>query len=136
MFGFNYTDGGPWSDDGVKAMSKFVKRFVNTFEKAINVKEYTDIVEKPEKDLLYTLNYTIKYNTMNLQDFQFNTAVSRIMVLTDALGNYLQTGRNSVIIKEVVSSLVKLMAPAAPHLTEELWSMLGNTCLLYTSRCV
>ncbi len=133
MFGFNYTDGGPWSDDGVKAMSKFFKKFVNTFEKAINVKEYTDLMDAPEKELLYTLNHTIKFNTMNLQNFQFNTAVSRLMVLTDALNNYLQTGRNSSIIKEVTSSLVQLFAPAAPHLAEELWSMLGNTDSIFRS---
>lgn len=133
MFGFNYTDGGPWSDDGVKAMSKFFKKFVNTFEKAINVKEYTDLMDTPEKELLYTLNHTIKFNTMNLQSFQFNTAVSRLMVLTDALGTYLQTGRNSSILKEVVPSFVKLIAPAAPHLAEELWSMLGNTDSIFRS---
>ena len=133
MFGFNYTDGGPWSDDGVKAMSKFFKKFVNTFEKAINVKEYTDLMDTPEKELLYTLNHTIKFNTMNLQNFQFNTAVSRLMVLTDALGTYLQTGRNSNILKEVVPSFVKLIAPAAPHLAEELWSMLGNTDSIFRS---
>ncbi len=133
MFGFNYIDGGPWSDEGIKAMSKFINKFINTFEQSTSITKYNDIYEEPEKELLYILNYTIKFVTEGFERFQFNTPISKIMVLNDAILKYLKTGRNSTILKDCIKTFVQLMAPAAPHITDELWSRLGNNESIFRS---
>lgn len=133
MFGFNYIDGGPWSDDGIKSMHKFLNSFVKTIDAASDIEEYSNLNEQPEKDLEYTIHFTIKFVTENFEKFQFNTSISKIMVLTNELKSYLNTSRNANIMKDCVDTLVKLMAPVAPHICEELWNSLGHTESIFKS---
>ncbi|MDD2208178.1 MAG: leucine--tRNA ligase [Bacilli bacterium] len=110
MFGFNYIDGGPWTDDGIIAINKFY----NKIERL--VKSYQDeIKEIPE--LEKSLHYTIKNVTEDTTNFQFNTAIARIMEYTNILVKYESKG----IPKYYIEQLLLILAPFAPHITEELW---------------
>ncbi len=112
MFGFNYIDGGPWTDDGITSINRFYKRVERLIDKHSQDKE----IEKLEK----VLHKTIKSVLEDLEEFQFNTSIARIMEYTNALSKYEE------IPKYYLEQLLLLLAPFAPHITEELWSRLGN----------
>ncbi len=129
MFGFSYTEGGPWNDDGIKAITKFLDRIERM---ALKIKDlpngkYSEI-GKDEKELLYATNYAIKSVDRDMENFSFNTAVARLMELINALSKYdaLNKDKNLTLFKDCYKKLVLLLAPCAPHFSEEIWHMLGN----------
>ena len=61
MFGFSYTEGGPWNDDGIKAITKFLDRIERLAGKVSALpNNKSNNVGKSEKDLLYAVNYAVK----------------------------------------------------------------------------
>ena len=137
MFGFSYTEGGPWNDDGIKAITKFLDRIERLAEKVKvlpNSKKPQEIT-KAEKDLLYTANYTIKMVDRDMESFSFNTAVARLMELLNALTKYdgIEV-KNSSVYKNCFKTLMLLLAPCAPHFSEEIWSILGNKTSIFTAK--
>ncbi len=80
---------------------------------------------KPEKDLRRMIHTAIQEVSEDLsEDYQFNTAVSELMKLSNALHDCKEKG--SAPYQEGVETLVKLLAPFAPHLADELWTGLGH----------
>lgn len=125
-FGFAYTEGGPWSDEGVKAIAKFISRVEKL--KLGTEASYQFLPE--EKELQYVRHYTIKAVTNDAEKFQFNTSVARLMELLNAINKYSSqiSGKREphAIYNETITDLILLMAPFAPHFAEEMWSRLGN----------
>ena len=74
------------------------------------------------------MNYAIKKVSDDIGErFNFNTAISAIMELVNAIyGIKDASAVNGALMKEVVGVLLRLLAPFAPHMTEELWSQLGE----------
>lgn len=130
MFGFAYSDGGPWNDDGLKAISKFLGRIERA---ALNIKDVKatntkTTIDAAEKELNFVLHTAIKGVTEDAGKFQFNTSVARLMELVNALNKYDALPElNGAFYENVVVTLLKLIAPFAPHFTEEMWEELGNT---------
>jgi leucyl-tRNA synthetase len=82
-------------------------------------------LSKAEKDLRRAIHIAIKETTEDLSDdYQFNTAISELMKLSNALSDYKQ--KDSVVYAEGINTLLLLLAPFAPHIAEELWHGLGN----------
>lgn len=80
---------------------------------------------KPEKDLRRAIHTAIKEMTEDLEgEYQFNTAVSELMKLSNALNE--ATCQASPVYTEGIKTLVLLLAPFAPHIGEELWHQLGH----------
>lgn len=127
MFGFNYFDGGPWSDKGIVAIKKYYDRVDICFEKYFAIKDFTDTFGAEEKRLEVMLNNTIEKVSYGLDNFQFNISVARMMGLFNAIKTYLDTGRNSNILKSVMEKTVKLIAPEAPHISEYYWKRIGGS---------
>ncbi|MDD2533318.1 MAG: leucine--tRNA ligase [Eubacteriales bacterium] len=127
-FGFAYTDGGPWNDDGVKAIAKFVGRIDHLVEEAQTwPQNVPDTLDKEGKDLQYVRHYTIRAVTHDAERFQFNTSIARMMELLNAINKY-QTSAvhiDNALLRQVTEDLLRLMAPFAPHFCEEAWSQLG-----------
>lgn len=128
-FGFSYIDGGPWSDDGIKAISRFasrIERLVETYNelKSGNAKKDFGV---DEKELNYVRHFAIKGVSADAEKFQFNTSISRLMELVNALYKYDNdvAVKNLTLLKEVLVDLLKLVAPFAPHFAEEMWEQLG-----------
>ena len=139
MFGFAYTEGGAWSDEGIKSVSKFVDRIERLLEasrEVINSKENTKTtIDAAEKELNFWKHTAIKGVTEDTDKMQFNTAIARLMELTNALSKYLQeTIKNPEFLKETITDFIKLLAPFAPHFAEEEWSLLGNTSTVFNER--
>ncbi len=136
MFGFSYTEGGPWNDDGIKAITKFLDRIERL---SVKIKELPSVknaeIGKNEKDLLYATNYAIKNVDRDMEAFSFNTTVARLMELLNALSKYdtLEV-KNPKIFSECYKTLILLLAPCAPHFAEEIWEYLGNKNSIFYSK--
>ena len=136
MFGFAYTEGGAWSDDGIKSVNRFVERIeriIDTAREAISKGENNKTtMDKAEKDLNYWRHNTIKSVTDDTDKLQFNTAIARMMEFINALSKYTQEKEmNLDFLKDVVSDYLRLLAPFAPHFSEEQWSLLGNSYSIF-----
>ncbi|PSB03484.1 leucine--tRNA ligase [Merismopedia glauca] len=81
---------------------------------------------KEDKELRRAIHTAIAEISHDLEgEYQFNTAVSELMKLSNALGD--RTDKQSSVYREGIYTLVILLAPFAPHIAEELWHLLGNT---------
>ena len=135
MFGFAYTEGGAWSDDGIKSVGRFVDRIERNLEiarEAINSDNSKTTIDKAEKELNFWLNTAIKGVSEDGEKMQFNTAIARMMEFINALSKYnKEEVKNTSFLKEVCESFIKILAPFAPHFSEEQWSLFGNTTSVF-----
>jgi leucyl-tRNA synthetase len=125
-----------WEDADVEGQFRFLNRvwrLVTEFSgKPSNVKgDRQADLSKNEKDLRRAIHTAIKEVTEDLEgEYQFNTGVSELMKLSNALAD--ATCKDSLVYAEGISTLILLMAPFAPHVTDELWHRLGNTDSVHT----
>lgn len=119
-----------WSDQGVEGSFRFLNRIwriVQAFEDVLaqKVTEYDHSnLSEADKDLRRVLHSSIKKVTNDIETrFNFNTAISTMMELVNALYAYKEAAKepNAGLIYEAISDLVKMMSPFVPHITEELW---------------
>ncbi|MBS3951030.1 MAG: leucine--tRNA ligase [Peptococcaceae bacterium] len=130
LFGFNYIEGGPWSDDGIKAVARFVERVERFVDRAVKIRHSkSPAFGRAEKEVNYVLHHAIRGITKDVEAFGFNTCISRLMELMNALYRYDSevVDKDGKFIYEVMSNFVRLFAPFAPHLAEELWQSLGHS---------
>ena len=127
MFMGAYTEGGDWSDEGIHGLSRFVSRIWRLVHQVIEDPPLGSETEHTA-DLERICHHAIKMVTHDLQRFQFNTSLSRIMELVNAMYLYRQDNpagkQNKTIFEEVLKNIVLLIAPFAPHLGEELWHLI------------
>lgn len=125
MFANAYSEGGAWSDEAVVAMKKYIARIENLKEKIYEGKE-VEISEKDIKSLEYIINSNIISIKRDVEDFSFNTAIARIMEITNEMYRIVNKGGTSKKLKEEFKKLIIILAPFAPHLSEELWHQIGE----------
>ncbi len=117
-----------WDDADVEGQYRFLNRvwsLVTSYD-ATKIGKAADEIDKAEKELRRAIHTAIKEITEDLTgDYQFNTAVSELMKLSNALKD--AKCETSPVYQEGIETLILLLAPFAPHLAEELWSNLGNT---------
>lgn len=119
-----------WSDTAVEGSYRFLNRvfkFVTNNVDRIDFNSKYDVsaLTSEDKELRYTLNYAIKKATDDISiRFNFNTAISCIMELVNAL--YAYNGTNNALVSEAVRDLIIMLAPFVPHITEELWEIAGG----------
>ena len=127
MFGFNYTEGGPWDDNGIKSIAKFADRIERLVVRANELRsnKHSEPTHS-DKELLYAEAYAIKCVDRDMNNFSFNTAIARLMEYVNALYKYdASENESGFVFKKCVDSLILLLAPCAPHFAEELWSVRG-----------
>ncbi len=127
MFGFSYTEGGPWSDDGIKAIARFMDRVEKIVIRSIAYSGNAPYGHE-ERALNYARNYAIQRVTRDMEAFSFNTAIARIMEFTNALYKYdgLTGEKDATLFKACVRDLILILAPCAPHFCEELFERIGG----------
>ncbi len=126
-FAFSYTEGGPWSDAGIEAMARFVNRIESLFDAFEKLEETSTDYGEAEKELEFVRESTVKAVTHDVELFQFNTSLARLMEYLNALNAYLHQAKpDKRFVKTCLDCYVVLLAPFAPHLSEELWEMLGH----------
>jgi leucyl-tRNA synthetase len=109
----------PWNTNGISGVSNFLKKFWKLFhDDQFNFKISADIPVKAE---LKTLHKTIKKIQEDIERFSFNTSVSNFMICVNELTELKCNKR------EILEPLCILISPYAPHIAEELWSLIGHT---------
>ena len=128
MFGFSYTEGGPWNDDGIKSVTKFAERIERLTRKSMELTGGHNEITSAEKNLNYAKHYAIKSITRDIEAFSFNTSVARLMEYVNALQKYENEveAKNVAFYQAAIADLVRMIAPFVPHFAEELWEALGN----------
>ncbi len=135
-----------WSDQGIEGASRFLRKlWRRVYEnRAFLASDRTaapdpDAMAGPERDLYRKLHETVDQVTRDMEGaFHFNSAIARIMELThaiDALRLSPDSGDQAqAVFREAMETTVKLLAPFAPHIAEELWRELGGeTSIMNTS---
>lgn len=108
----------PWDTNGIDGVHKFLKKLWRLFYKNETF-EVSDA--EPTKAELKVLHKTIKKIQDDIERFSFNTSISAFMICVNELSSLKCNN------KAVLEDLLKILAPFAPHITEELWNSCGNT---------
>jgi leucyl-tRNA synthetase len=105
----------PWNTKGIEGIARFLRRVwsLATDESRISVRNEDD-------KKLRVLHQTIKKVTQDYTILSFNTAIAQMMICVKELS------QGESVAKHSVETLVKLVAPLAPHISEELWQSLGH----------
>jgi len=117
MFMGPYDEGGDWSDYGIVGVYRFLNRVWTLVQKVKQNKEKITFNAKLEQKL----HQTIKKITKDLENLRFNTAIATLMQWLNLAYNNIKT-----VDKEMLDTYLKLIAPFAPHLAEELWHQVGH----------
>ena len=125
-----------WSDKGVEGCYRFLNRVWRLITEYKDIcKQAENSTEMPmsseEKELRYMIHSTIKRATIDIDErFNFNTAISAIMELVNAMYQYKDSvamdRQNKKVVSEAVETLLLLLAPFAPYISEELWCIAGK----------
>jgi leucyl-tRNA synthetase len=108
----------PWDTNGIDGVHRFIRKFWALFYNKAG--EYIVKDEAATKEELKSLHKLIKKVSGDIEQFSYNTSVSAFMICVNELSS-LKCNK-----KEILSNLVVLLAPFAPHISEELWETLGN----------
>lgn len=108
----------PWDTNGIEGVHKFYRKLWKLFHNQQNLPELSD--EEPTSAELKVLHKTIKKVREDIENFSFNTSVSAFMICVNELSSLKCNKR------KVLTDLVIILSPFAPHIAEELWHILGN----------
>lgn len=108
---YNEPGSYPWNPDSIMGVRRFLERAWRLYEKA-------QATKKPDADVERELHKTIKKVGEDCAELKFNTAIAQMMIFLNAA--------EKGITKQQYATFVRILAPFAPHITEELWAMLGN----------
>ena len=121
MFIGPWDQGGDWDDSGISGTHRWLNRVWTLATEA-----YTSLASDGDDELKRMMHQTIKKVTEDIERVHFNTMIAALMEYTNYLGKVRET-RNvgNGVWQEAVKNLLLLIAPATPHLAEELWSLQG-----------
>lgn len=115
-----------WDDADVEGQFRFLQRLWRLVDAEVNHDAASSATGESDSDMRRAVHQAIKAVGEDLSgDFQFNTAISELMKLSNALSSGLAQASTGVR-QEALSALVRLLAPFAPHLAEEFWQRLGG----------
>lgn len=123
MFVGPWEQGGDWNDNGIIGMGRWLKRVWNLVSA-----EYVEKARdgEAEKECLRIMHKTIKKATEDMERFRFNTMLSALMEFSNLLSKVQENGSiGQPVWAEAIKTLLLLLAPSAPHMTEELWQQLA-----------
>ena len=111
-----------WDDNGPSGVKKFLDRVWRTFVNDLDLDPIPSekVVDENDGKLDKIYNETVKTVTEHFEDLRFNTAISQMMVFMNACQKV------DKIPREYAEGFVKLLAPVAPHMMEEIWQVLGH----------
>ena len=142
LFVAPFEDTVPWSEDGINGCWRFLNRvyrvvaerpgsFVPSWKASVR----QETVSEEARALARKTHQTIVKVTKDIEDFAFNTAVAALMELTNQIYDFVNAKDGlrypCPVWSEAVETLILLLAPMAPHLSDELWQMIGREGYTY-----
>ena len=118
MFLGPWDAGAPWNPHGIEGLARFFKGVWTLCQ--MEVPETVTVKTETEKQLRKTLHQTLKKAGEDLQHFRFNTAIAAVMAFRNVLKAEAGAA-GSDVWKECLEGMLLMLAPIAPHITEELW---------------
>lgn len=110
-----------WSTNGLDGARRFLDRVYRLLIDEETVTVNKKVLEQENKDLDVSYNFTVKKVGEDIENLQFNTAISQLMVFVN------DCNKAKFIPRKYALGLIQLLAPFAPHLAEEMWSIYGNS---------
>jgi leucyl-tRNA synthetase len=128
MFIGPWDQGGPWSSSGIEGVHRWLGRVWGAALPVVDGAPATDAEGQEMTRALRRLTHvTIDAVTEDYEEFHFNTAIARLMELTNAIIREREAGlAGGPAYAEAVDTLILLLAPVAPHIAEELWERRGH----------
>ncbi len=124
MFVAPWEQGGEWNDSGISGINRWLNRVWN-----LSLEDYRPAGDDNLTDLKEferQLHSTIRKVSQDIDSLHYNTMISALMEFTNYLGKARESGSiPSDKWQEAIRTLLLLLAPSAPHMTEELWQLLG-----------
>ncbi len=125
MFMGPWEGGGDWSDSGINGVARWVNRLWDLCVKPVTGLPTANA--PADRDIIRKTHQTIRTVTEDYQRFKFNTALAAMMELTnEMMPAYESNAVSQKAWQDTVSSLLLLIAPMAPHISEELWLLTGH----------
>ncbi|MBI4457655.1 class I tRNA ligase family protein, partial [Candidatus Uhrbacteria bacterium] len=122
MFMGDFEAAKPWDTNGISGISRFLDRVWTICHDVVHQRR-----DAVAPELERALHKTVKKVSHDIEDFKFNTAISAMMIL---MNDWTDLGGGS---RQFAGTFLKLLAPFAPHLAEELWQLLGNAHSIFRS---
>jgi leucyl-tRNA synthetase len=130
MFFARWELGAPWNSSGIDGTSRWLRRlWTAVTEEAEN----NSANEETLRSLRRKVHQTVRSVTYDFENFQFNTIISALMELMNEMHKAKQNGAwGTPAWEEAVDIYLRLLAPVAPHISEELWARLGKPYSIHT----
>jgi leucyl-tRNA synthetase len=124
MFGYRWQDGGPWDSGNIQGSYRWLGKMWAAFLEEGKKKE---VSEQMVRGIRRKLHKTLDAVTKDFELFEFNTIISALMELLNDLVAYKDAGGwDSPLWNEAVDYYLRMLAPVAPHISEEIWFKLGK----------
>ena len=122
------SDGVDWNDGGIEGTKRFLNKLWENLAQIIDMKIDQDNTNESSTEIERQLNQAIESVTNHLEKFEFNTAVSDLMILNNNLSNYLNNTKliSSQLKEEIIKQVSLLVYPLAPHFGSEIYNNYFN----------
>ena len=132
MFIGPWDRGGSWQDTGINGVSRWLNRVWEISQRDSRVLDDLPSEQAAAVDLARTTHKTIRRVERDVESFKFNTALAGLMEFTNSLNSAWEAKNvDSGTWNDAVEKLLVLLAPMAPHITEELWERAGHTTSIH-----
>ena len=132
MFGWRWDQGGPWDSQGIEGVVRFLNRVWDcVLDPGYGGDQQPS--DKAIRDLRRKVHQSIRKGTEDMESFSFNTFIANLMELNNAM----LKAKDSPVYgtaawDEAVEALLRMLAPACPHIAEELWMKTGRPYSIHT----
>jgi len=131
MFFARWELGAPWNNSGIDGVHRWLRK---TWSTMLEPAKSAGLGQKEERDLRRKVHQTLKQITNDFEQFEFNTIISSLMELMNDMVKYKQNGAwGSPAWAEACDIYLRMLAPVAPHIAEELWSLMAKPYSIHKS---
>ena len=128
MFLGPYQEGGDFREDGISGIRRFLEKIWTA------VGDTSADGETPDAVMVRKLHQTIRKVTDDIEGLRYNTAISALMEYLNTVRSRASKNRTSSLSTEILQPLVILLAPFAPHISEECWERLGHSTSVFDAQ--